>query len=71
MVTIECDALQVRLGQRSVLKNVTAKLKAGQFVGVVGPNGAGKSTLVRTLLGLIPPEAGTIIVDGKPLHRFS
>jgi ABC-type Mn2+/Zn2+ transport system ATPase subunit len=52
----------VTLGHRRkpLLAGVTLAIRAGDRLGVVGPNGAGKSTLLSTLLGLIPPIAGTV-----------
>ncbi|PWG73420.1 ABC transporter, partial [Enterococcus hirae] len=49
-----------------VLQDIDLTLEQGGFLGVIGPNGGGKSTLLRTLLGLIPPDRGTVRVLGKP-----
>ena len=45
---------------RAVLREVSLALLPGEFVAVLGPNGAGKTTLLRSLLGFVPPLAGTI-----------
>ncbi len=50
----------VRLGRRQVLDSVDMEVHAGEIVTLVGLNGAGKSTLVRTLLGILQPDSGTI-----------
>lgn len=50
MGTIELDALEVRLGGRTILNGLSGVLR-GQAIGLLGPNGAGKSTLINTLLG--------------------
>ncbi len=39
----------------------------GELISVFGPNGCGKSTLINMIAGLIPPDAGTVLFDGKPL----
>ncbi|MCP4036565.1 MAG: ABC transporter ATP-binding protein [bacterium] len=52
-----------------VLEDITLRVKAGAFVGIVGPNGAGKTTLLKTMLGLIAPSSGTIEVLGRPPMR--
>ncbi len=49
------------------LENVSLVLPAGTCTALVGPSGAGKSTLADIVLGLITPDAGTLVVDGKPL----
>nr|WP_315847078.1 ABC transporter ATP-binding protein [uncultured Achromobacter sp.] len=46
---------------------VELTLREGQTLGIVGESGSGKSTLARTLLGLLPPDAGSISLAGKPL----
>jgi ABC-type bacteriocin/lantibiotic exporter with double-glycine peptidase domain len=52
---------------RPVLDRVTVTAAPGEFVAVVGPSGAGKSTLVRLLLGLVPPDSGSVAYDGRDL----
>jgi ABC-type sugar transport system ATPase subunit/ribose/xylose/arabinose/galactoside ABC-type transport system permease subunit len=49
------------------LEHVSFDCRAGEIHGLVGENGAGKSTLMRILAGVIHPEAGTILVKGKPV----
>jgi len=56
----------VRLGGRDILREVSAEIFPGEFIGIFGPNGAGKSTLMRCLLGLIPRCAGQLSVFGEP-----
>jgi len=50
------------------LDHVSFTLTRGESIGIVGPTGAGKSTLVDVLLGLLPPTAGRIVIDGEPLE---
>ena len=50
------------LGYREpVLRGVTLKIRAGDYLGIVGPNGAGKTTLLKAVLGLIRPLAGSVL----------
>ena len=57
-------SVRKRFGRVDVLRGVTFTAKAGRITAVVGPNGAGKSTLIKALLGLVRPDAGTLVVDG-------
>jgi lipopolysaccharide export system ATP-binding protein len=54
---------------RRVVDHVTLRLKQGEIVGLLGPNGAGKTTTFYLLTGLIRPEAGRVLLDGKDLTR--
>lgn len=53
-----------------VLQGVSLVIEPGEHVAITGPSGGGKSTLVKLILGLVDPEAGEILIDGLPLHRF-
>ena len=63
---IELEDLSVRLGRRTILKNLKASL-GGRCIGLLGPNGAGKTTLIRTLLGFHPPSSGSARVLGHDI----
>jgi len=65
----EVDHLTVTLGARTILRDLSLRVEAGEFVAVLGPNGAGKSTLLKVLLGLIPPAGGTVRIAGRPPGR--
>ncbi|WP_101926292.1 MULTISPECIES: ABC transporter ATP-binding protein [Luteimonas] len=56
---------------RSVLRGVSLAIEPGAVLGLIGRNGAGKSTLIRTMLGLIEPDAGHAAVWGMPALRMS
>jgi len=47
------------------LAGVTLDVRAGEYMGIVGQNGAGKTTLVRSFLGLLEPNGGTLALDGR------
>jgi len=50
------------------LKNVSMKLRRGEVLGLVGENGAGKSTLIKVLGGAHLPDAGKILIEGRPVQ---
>ena len=56
---------------RTIGREVSFSLAAGEVVCVLGPNGGGKTTLFRTLLGLLPPHDGSISLDGHALETLS
>ena len=66
---IRFGGVDVRLGRRAVLSDVSFAIPRGAFVGVLGPNGAGKTTLLRAILGLQPASAGQIDVLGHSPRR--
>jgi iron complex transport system ATP-binding protein len=65
---IQARDLKVRLGSQEVLRGVSLDLAPGDCAALLGLNGAGKTTLLRLLLGLIHPDAGEILLDGRPLN---
>jgi nitrate/nitrite transport system ATP-binding protein len=57
-----------RPNQRTeVLRDINLKVDEGEFVAIVGYSGAGKTTLISLLAGLLAPDAGTLLLDGKPI----
>ena len=62
---VELDHATIKIGGRTVLADASFAIKQGEFIGVLGPNGAGKTTLMRSILGLLPPSAGTLRVFGR------
>jgi ABC-type cobalamin/Fe3+-siderophores transport system ATPase subunit len=68
---LEARSLTVRRGDRLVLEAASLSLSACEALALVGPNAAGKSTLVRTLAGLLRPEAGQVLLDGRDVGLWS
>lgn len=61
---VEIRNLYVSLGNNLVLEDINLQVRHGEFLGIIGPNGGGKSTLLRSILGLVPPDRGTIRIMG-------
>ncbi len=59
--------LSKRYKKRPVLHDVSVNLRRGEVVGLLGPNGAGKTTCFYIIIGLIAPDAGTVVLDGADL----
>lgn len=68
---LRAEGVHVRLGHRPVLRGVDLAAGAGEMVAVLGPNGSGKSTLVRALAGLVRPEAGRVVLAGRPIGELA
>ncbi|HEX4921108.1 MAG TPA: ATP-binding cassette domain-containing protein, partial [Candidatus Bathyarchaeia archaeon] len=63
MVQISIDHLTKHYGSLVALDSVSLKIGSGEVFGLLGPNGAGKSTLLKTLVGILRPTSGTILMD--------
>jgi phospholipid/cholesterol/gamma-HCH transport system ATP-binding protein len=68
---IEARDLVVGFGEQIVLDRLSIDVNRGEILGVVGASGSGKSVLLRTLIGLIPKRAGSIVFDGLDLAAAS
>ena len=65
---IEVKGLRKSYGGREVLTGIDLSVNAGEFLVVLGPSGAGKSTLLRCINGLVHAEAGSVVIDGRPVN---
>jgi branched-chain amino acid transport system ATP-binding protein len=61
------DALEVRYGAVTAVRDVSFKVAKGEIVGLIGPNGAGKSTTLHAIMGLVPARAGSVKLAGAPV----
>jgi iron complex transport system ATP-binding protein len=66
VTNLRAAGIRVSLGDTRALDGVSVDVQAG-WTAIVGPNGAGKSTLLRVFGGLQTPDAGEVLIDGKPL----
>jgi lipopolysaccharide export system ATP-binding protein len=63
--------LQKKYGSRAVVRDVTIEVKSGEVVGLLGPNGAGKTTSFYMIVGLVPFEGGTILLNGVEISHLA
>ncbi|MCD9005963.1 LPS export ABC transporter ATP-binding protein [Luteimonas sp. XNQY3] len=61
------EGLRKRYGQREIVKEFGLTLESGEVVGLLGPNGAGKTTCFYMIVGLVPADAGRIVLDGHDI----
>lgn len=66
---IQVTDLTVAYKDKPVLWDVDLEVPEGILMAVVGPNGAGKTTLIKTILGLIEPAAGQVLIQGAPYEE--
>ncbi|OBA82939.1 ABC transporter ATP-binding protein [Mycobacterium sp. 1164966.3] len=70
-IGIEVAGLTKSFGPTRVWENVTMNIPAGEVSGLIGPSGTGKSVFLKSLIGLLRPERGSIIVDGVDIIEAS
>jgi iron complex transport system ATP-binding protein len=68
---LEARALGFGYGAKAVGRDVDLEVRPRQVLCLHGPNGSGKTTLFNTMLGLLPPQAGEVRLDGTPLARLT
>src|SRR5262249_435108 len=68
---LSVDRLEKRFSShgRAAFRDVTFAVEQGAFVALIGPSGCGKSTLLHIMAGLSEPSAGTVSLEGQPIHR--
>lgn len=70
-MTIEGRDLSIGYPGRLVGEKLSLRVREGEVLALLGPNGGGKTTLLKTLLGLLPPRAGRLLLQDRDLDAFS
>src|SRR2546430_8982020 len=65
---LEARALKKTYGKLTAVDGVSLEARAGETIGLLGPNGAGKTTTVSMIAGLLRPDAGEVLIEGRPLR---
>lgn len=71
MPQLEIVDLKANYGTHTVLERINLNVEKGEIVSLIGPSGSGKSTLLRVLMGLLPPIAGEVRIEGRRLDYNS
>ena len=70
MALLEVKGLEVYYGVIQALKGIDFEVNEGEIVTLIGANGAGKTTTMQSVIGLIPPKAGTVSFEGKDITHL-
>src|SRR5688572_7348580 len=57
--------------QRKIITDLSIEVESGQIVGLLGPNGAGKTTAFYMIVGLVPPDAGQVLIDDQDITHLA
>jgi osmoprotectant transport system ATP-binding protein len=69
-IAVQLDGVSATRGSRRVLADVSLSIRSGEVVALVGRSGSGKTTLLRLINRLIEPDAGEVIVEGRPARAW-
>lgn len=64
---ISVKNLEKSFGKFEVLQNISFDVEPGKITAIVGPNGSGKTTIIKSVLGLVKPDCGDILIDNKSI----
>jgi len=62
---VDVQSFSMQFGEKRVIKDISFRVDKGEVFGFLGANGAGKTTTIRTLLALLEPTGGTLLIEGK------
>ncbi len=71
MAALTVQSISKRFGQVHALRGVNLKVADGEFCVLLGPSGCGKSTLLSIVAGLVAPDEGSVLFDGRPVDHLS
>ncbi|MCK7545611.1 ATP-binding cassette domain-containing protein [Marinobacter bryozoorum] len=69
-MSLEISNLDVSIEGIKILRDINLTIPTGKMAGLIGHNGAGKTTLIRAIMGLLPPDKGTITFKGEDITRL-
>ncbi|HQF42962.1 MAG TPA: ABC transporter ATP-binding protein [Ignavibacteriaceae bacterium] len=66
---IELKNIEKSFGKYQVLKDISLNIEPGKITAIVGPNGSGKTTIIKSILGLVKPDKGEILINNKSVIK--
>ena len=70
-MSLTLEQVSLSLGRRLLVKDISLTVLPGEVVGLLGPNGAGKTTTFNLLTGLLRPDCGQVLLNGKCINDYS
>ncbi|MGH7469728.1 MAG: ABC transporter ATP-binding protein [Longimicrobiales bacterium] len=70
-MSIQLNNVRKSFGARVILDDITLEVREGETVAIIGQSGAGKSVLLKTIVGLLEPEQGSVLVDGQVVAQLT
>jgi ATP-binding cassette subfamily F protein uup len=67
---VDLENVSVAYGDRFIFKNLSFEIEPGERIGIIGPNGVGKTTLLKTILGMIPPTQGNVVISPNTQFNY-
>jgi branched-chain amino acid transport system ATP-binding protein len=71
MSLLEVDRVNAYYGDSHILFDVSMRMEACETLALLGRNGAGKSTTLKTIMGVVTPRSGAVLLEGKPIHGLA
>ncbi|MDK8190177.1 ABC transporter ATP-binding protein [Paenibacillus sp. UMB7766-LJ446] len=71
MFRLETSKLDIAYEERLIVDNLNIQIPQGKITALVGANGSGKSTILKTMARIMNPKAGSVLLDGKSIHKQS
>ena len=68
---LRLEGIDTYYGQMHILQNVNLQVAEGEFVCLLGGNASGKSTTLKTILGIVPPRSGSVVLAGEDVTRMA
>ncbi len=68
-LALQASSLSKSFGALKAVNGIDFSIRRGEILGLLGPNGSGKSTTMKMILGILKPDAGTIVVEGIDVAR--
>lgn len=69
-MSVQAENVTYRIGQSSILREISIQIPSKRFVGLIGPNGSGKSTLLKMIYRVLQPDTGTVYLDDQNVHKM-